>query len=130
MSGTMKKVNQIVMFVLFLLLLETVGVHIFLAPPVRTMQMLRTAGSVFLLALAIAALYMYEKRGNRNIVIGTFSLFALLFIASGIQNIITTGSFATREGAVIKVQGGAIVVGFLFLVYALVVWFSKPTAER
>ncbi|HID90179.1 MAG TPA: hypothetical protein EYP52_10810 [Anaerolineae bacterium] len=125
MSGKMHKVNRIVMFALFLLLLETLFVRIFLLRPQNTEQFTVTIAFLLILGLAIGALYVYEKRNNEKIVALTFTLLSLPLIAIGVQSTITSGSFITKEGAVVKVQGGTIILGLFFLIYALVVWLSK-----
>jgi len=130
MRNEIRKVNRIVMFIIFLLLLETLFVRVFLLWPQNAEQFVIAIMSLLVLGLAVGVLYMYEKRGNEKIVVLTLLLLSLLLIARGVQNTMKAGSFITREGAVVKVQGGPIVLGLFFLIYALVVWFSEKQAVR
>ena len=127
MSEVMKNVNRIVMFILLLILLETILVRVFIATPTESSQWFSTIRVILILGWILLALYLYQRRGNKKVAVITLLVLGAYVFAKGLYYILATGDLVVREGRIFQVYIGNIILGAFFLLYALVMWrFGSP----
>nr|WP_290666404.1 hypothetical protein [Ardenticatena sp.] len=127
MSNIMKNINKAVMFIIFIILIETIFVRLFIATPTESSQWVSTIRSLLILVGVLFALYLYQNRGNKNVAALTLSVLGGYVLAKGLYHILTTGNIVVREGRIFQVYIGNIILGSFFILYALLVWrFGAP----
>lgn len=127
MSNIMKNINKAVMFIILIILIETIFVRLFIATPTESSQWFSTIRSILILIGVLFSLYLYQNRGNKNIAALTLAVLGGYVLAKGLYYILTTGNIVVREGRIFQVYIGNIILGSFFILYALLVWrFGSP----
>ncbi len=125
---TMKNVNKVVLFITFLILIETIFVRLLISTPTNTSQWLSAIQVILILAWILFALYLYQSRGNKKVAVITLFVLGAYVFAKGLYYILMTGDLVAREGRIFYAYIGNIIIGGFFLLYALVMWrFGSPS---
>jgi len=125
MSEKIRMFNKAMMILLVFLILETVGVYVLAVRPLNGAQIIRGFLSILVLLIALGALFLYEKRGRKDIAVITLGILSIGLIGMGVYNVLKAGGLASREGAAYKLHIGPALLGILFGVYVIAAWLSK-----
>lgn len=127
MSNIIKNINKIVMFVILIILIETIFVRLFIATPTESSQWFSTIRSILILVGILFALYIYQSRGNKKVAVITLLILGGYVFVKGLYYILGTGNIVVQEGRIFQVYIGNIILGGFFILYALVIWrFESP----